>query len=48
MNVFDLEHDNVISGIVVNGNMPYQEALDVLIPLINKTEFQRRLQDKRF
>lgn len=48
MTVFDIEKDSVIKGIVANGNMSYNEALEHLIPLINKTEFQRRLQDRRF
>lgn len=46
--IFDIEKDFVINGIVANGCMSYNEALQVLVPLINKTDFQRKLQDKKF
>ena len=48
MNIFDIEKDLVIKGIVANGYMSYSEAFSKLIPLINKTEFQRKLQDEKF
>lgn len=48
MKIFDKEIDKVIAGIVVSGSVSYQYALDNLVPLINKTEFQRKLQDKKF
>lgn len=48
MNIFDIEKDLVIRGIVANGCMSYDEAFIKLIPLINKTEFQRKLQDEKF
>ena len=37
--IFDIEMDFVINGIVANGCMSYNEALQVLVPLINKTDF---------
>lgn len=48
MKILDKEIDNVIKGVVATGFVEYQNALDDLIPLINKTEFQRKLQDKKF
>lgn len=46
--IFDTEIDNVINGIVVTASVDYETALKKLVPLINKTEFQRKLQDKTF
>lgn len=48
MKIFDIEEDNVIDGLVATGCLTYEMALKSLVPLINKTEFQRRLQDKKF
>lgn len=48
MKIFDIEEDNVIDGVVATGCLTYEMALKSLVPLINKTEFQRRLQDKKF
>ncbi len=48
INIFDLEYDSVIEGVVASGNITYGAAIEHLIPLINSTDFQRKLQDKRF
>ncbi|KAF2333779.1 hypothetical protein [Flavobacterium daemonense] len=48
MEIFDKDFDYVINGVVATGAITYEEALDKLIPLINKTDFQRKLQDKKF
>lgn len=48
MKILDTQFDGVISGKVAFGKATYNEALEKLIPLIDKTEFQRKLQDKKF
>ena len=48
MNIYEIDSDEVINAVVVNGSITYKEAVDKLVPLINKTEFQRKLQDKKF
>lgn len=48
MNVYDIDFDSVIDGVVANGSITYKDAIDKLVPLISKTEFQRKLQDKKF
>ncbi len=48
MKIFDKELDVVIHGLVASGNVSYKYAIDNYVPLINKTEFQRKLQDKKF
>jgi len=48
MKILDKELDNVVSGVVAIGAAPYSYAYEYLIPLINKTDFQRKLQDKSF
>ncbi|WP_413525380.1 hypothetical protein [Photobacterium phosphoreum] len=48
MQILDVEFDNVIDGIVAIGSAPYEYAYSHLIPLIDKTDFQRKLQDKSF
>lgn len=48
MKIYDTDFDNVINGVVSTGSVTYQEAIDKLAPLISKTEFQRKLQDKKF
>jgi hypothetical protein len=48
MNIYEIDSDEVINAIVVNGSITYKEAVEKLVPLINKTEFQRKLQDKKF
>ncbi len=48
MTIFDLERDLVLKGVVANGCMSYEDAFSKLIPLINKTDFQRKLQDEQF
>lgn len=48
INLFDKEFDNVINGVVANGVITYSDALKNLVPLINRTDFQRKLQDKNF
>ena len=48
MNIYEIDSDEVINAIVVSGSITYKEAITKLVPLINKTEFQRKLQDKKF
>lgn len=48
MNIYEIDKDRVINAIVVSASITYKEAIDKLIPLVNKTEFQRKLQDKKF
>lgn len=48
MKILDIQFDGVISGKVAFGKATYTEAIEHLIPLIDKTEFQRKLQDKKF
>ncbi|MFP2768968.1 hypothetical protein [Oceanisphaera sp. KMM 10153] len=48
MKIFEIEIDNVLGGVVAFGSTSYDYAFETLIPLINKTEFQRKLQDKKF
>lgn len=48
MRILDKQYDAVIQGQVAFGRATYKEAMASLVPLINKTEFQRKLQDKKF
>ncbi|WP_182267137.1 hypothetical protein [Stenotrophomonas maltophilia] len=48
MKVLDVQRDGVIDGTVAFGRATYDEAIKSLVPLIDKTEFQRKLQDKKF
>lgn len=48
MKILDVQRDTVINGTVAFGRATYTEAIKELIPLIDKTEFQRKLQDKKF
>jgi len=48
MNILDIQKDAVINGVVAVGSATYNYAFDNFIPLINKAEFQRKLQDKKF
>lgn len=48
MKIFHTQSDKVINGSVSIGSATYNEAIEKLYPLIDKTEFQRRLQDKKF
>ncbi|WP_294333075.1 hypothetical protein [uncultured Chryseobacterium sp.] len=48
MKIYDSDSDKVINGVVATGSLTYKEAIDMLTPLISKTEFQRKLQDKKF
>lgn len=48
MKIYDIDFDKVINGVVATGSLTYKEAIEILVPLINKTEFQRKLQDKKF
>lgn len=48
MIVLDTQYDGVIDGMVAFGRATYTEAIKSLVPLIDKTEFQRKLQDKKF
>ncbi len=43
-----MQEDTVINGQVAFAKTSYDEAVEVLVPLIDKTEFQRKLQDKKF
>lgn len=48
MKVYDKDYDHVITGVVAVGSITYKEANKQLVPLISKTDFQRKLQDKKF
>lgn len=48
MKIYEIDSDEVINAVVVSGSITYNEAIEKLVPLINKTEFQRKLQDKKF
>lgn len=48
MKIYDIDFDSVINGVVATGAISYGEAIESLVPLISKTEFQRKLQDKKF
>src|SRR5690554_1954834 len=48
MKIYDKDFDKVINGVVATGSLTYKEAIEKLTPLISKTEFQRKLQDKKF
>jgi len=48
MNILDIETDEVINGTVAIGYTSYKNAIEKFIPLIDKTEFQRKRQDKKF
>lgn len=48
MKIYEIDSDNVIDAVVVNASITYKDAISKLVPLINKTEFQRKLQDKKF
>ena len=48
MKILDMQMDVVIDGQVAFGKASYNEAVKILVPLIDKTEFQRKLQDKKF
>lgn len=48
MNIYDKDFDSVINGVVATGVLTYREAIDKIVPLISKTEFQRKLQDNKF
>jgi hypothetical protein len=43
-----MQEDTVINGQVAFAKTSYQDAVKTLVPLIDKTEFQRKLQDKKF
>ncbi len=46
--IYSKGKDDVINGYVALGEMPYSFAIDNLVPLLNKTKFQRKIQDKKF
>ncbi|CAA0143798.1 conserved hypothetical protein [Tenacibaculum maritimum] len=48
MIIYDIDNDLVIDAKVAIGSITYSEAISKLVPLISKTEFQRKLQDKKF
>lgn len=48
MKIYDTDFDLVINGVVAIGSISYKESIEKLVPLISKTDFQRKLQDKRF
>ena len=48
MKIYEIDSDLVINATVVTGSITYEEAITKLVPQINKTEFQRKLQDKNF
>lgn len=46
--IFDVTTDGVIKSFVASGKTNYEFALDKLLPLLNRFEAQRKLQDKKF
>ena len=46
--IYSMGNDDVIKGYVALGEMPYSFAIENLVPLLNKTDFQRKMQDKKF
>lgn len=46
--IFDSSHDKVISSFVATGKATYSYALENFLPLINRLDTQRKLQDKKF
>lgn len=46
--IYSKGEDKVIRGQVALGEMPYSFAIDKLVPLLDKTKFQRKIQDKKF
>lgn len=46
--VFDVVDDTVINSYVASGKTNYRFALESLIPLINRFDAQRKLQDRKF
>ena len=48
MEIFSLDYDDVLKSYYLTGTVSYQYALTNLFPLINKVEFQRKLQDIHF
>jgi hypothetical protein len=48
MEIYAKDFDTVINGVVATGCIKYSDAIIKLVPLISKTDFQRKLQDKKF
>lgn len=48
MEIYTIDYDKVLSACYLTGTASYHEALEFLFPLIDKVDFQRRLQDPRF
>lgn len=46
--IYSKGKDEVIKGYVALGEMPYSFAIQNLVPLLDKTKFQRKIQDKKF
>ncbi|MBO3654683.1 hypothetical protein [Acinetobacter bereziniae] len=46
--IYSKGKDDVIKGYVALGEMPYSFAIEKLVPLLDKTKFQRKIQDKKF
>ena len=46
--IYSKGKDDVIKGHVALGEMPYSFAIESLVPLLDKTKFQRKIQDKKF
>lgn len=48
LDIIDTQFDSVIDGMTAFGRVSYDYAFTNLVHLIDKTDFQRKLQDKRF
>lgn len=48
MNVFSIEHDQVVRALVGQGVTDYRIALDKFYPLIDRLGIQRKIQDPKF
>lgn len=46
--VFAVDKDEVVDALVATGRTNYQYALDKLVPLVNRLEIQRKIQNPRF
>jgi hypothetical protein len=48
INIFTINYDLVIKSTFITAQTNYEFAINSLVPLINKLEIQRKIQDKKF
>lgn len=46
--VFSIDHDLVVDALMATGRSDYQYALDYFVPLIDRLDIQRKIQNPRF